>query len=232
MNFSKKNYSLPAPALLAIRFGVKLQKSNRIVASKNLITTITLFIVFIMSVNAQLVIDDFTTGTVEKLTFKDATNQKYIQSGSSIIGKMRQISAKVIQNPFAHNMQLSIKNDLLVMSYAYDTRGTTYVNYGVDKNGNQPLNLDVSKYKKLKIEFEAKSTINGLYVSLFTSNDRAVFSKHVPAREGKLIFEVPLKDFRKIGKKFTLSDIDYIRFQFDSRSKTGCNMAINKIWFE
>lgn len=199
---------------------------------KNLITTITLFVVFIVGANAQLVIDDFTTGTVEKLSFKDATNQKHIQSGSNIIGKIRQISAKVIKNPFAHNMQLSIKNGLLVMSYAYDTRGTTYVNYGVDKNGNKPLNLDVSKYKKLKIEFDAKSTINGLYVSLFTSNDRAVYSKHMPAREGKLIFEVPLKDFRKIGKKFTLSDIDYIRFQFDSRSKTGCNMAINKIWFE
>jgi len=199
---------------------------------KNLITTITLFALFIMSVNAQLVIDDFTTGEIEKLTFKDRVGERFLQTGENIIGKVRQISSKLNQNPFGQNMQLSIKDGLLVMTYAYDTRGTTYVNYGVDKNGNKPLNLDGSKYKKMKIEFAAKSTINGLYVSLFTSNDRAVYSKHVPAREGKLIFEVPLKGFRKIGKNFTFSDIDYIRFQFDSRSKTGCNMAINKIWFE
>jgi len=197
---------------------------------KNLFTILVLTLT--VSLNAQLVVDDFTTGTIEKLSFKDATNKKQIQSGSGIIGKMRQISAKLNQNPFGQNMQLSIKDGLLVMTYAYDTRGTTYINYGVDKNGNAPMNLDVNEYKTLKIKFAAKSTVNGIYVSLFTGTSRGVFSKHVPAREGEFIFEIPLIEIKKIGEKYHLKDIDYIRFQFDSRSKTGCNMAIDKIWFE
>ena len=199
---------------------------------KNLITTITLFALFIMSVNAQLVIDDFTTGEIEKLTFKDRVGERFLQTGENIIGKVRQISSKLNQNPFGQNMQLSIKDGLLVMTYAYDTRGTTYVNYGVDKNGNAPLNLELSKYKTLKIKFSAKSTVNGIYVSLFTGTSRGVFSKHIPAREGEFTFEIPLNEIKKIGEKYNLKDIDYIRLQFDSRSKTGCNMAIDKIWFE
>ncbi len=197
---------------------------------KNLLTILVLTLA--VSLNAQLVVDDFTTGTIEKLTFKDRGNERFLQTGENIVGKVRQISSKLNQNPFGQNMQLTIKQGLLVMSYAYDTRGTTYVNYGVDKNGNAPMNLNLSKYKALKIEFDAKSTINGIYGSLFTGTSRGVFSKHVPAREGKLIFEIPLKEINKIGEKYDLNDIDYIRFQFDSRSKTGCNMAINKIWFE
>jgi len=182
--------------------------------------------------NAQLLVDDFTTGPIEKLTFKDASGKRFLQTGNKIVGKARQISAKLNQNPYKHNMQLSVKGGLLVMSYAYDTRGTTYVSYGVDKKGNAPMNLNLSKYKTLKVEFTAKSTANGIYVALFTGTSRGVFSKHVKATEGIFVFEIPLKEIKKIGKEYTLSDIDYIRFQFDSRSKTGCSMAINKIWFE
>ena len=83
-----------------------------------------------------------------------------------------------------------------------------------------------------KLEFAAKSTINGIYVMLFTGTSRAVFGKHVPAREGPFVFTIPLSELKKVGPDYTLTDIDQIRFQFDSRSKTGCSMAIDKIWFE
>jgi len=119
-----------------------------------------------------------------------------------------------------------------VMSYAYDTRGTTYVNYGVNKSGNSALNLDLSKFKSLKVEFEAKSTVNGINLNLFTGTTYAAYGKHVPARDGKFVFTIPFSEIKPTGDKFTFSDIDYIRLQFDSRSKTGCNMAITKIWFE
>jgi len=197
---------------------------------KNLLTILVLTLT--LSLHAQLVVDDFTTGTIEKLIFKDRVGERFLQTGENIIGKVRQVSSKLNQNPYGQNMQLSIKNGLLVMSYAYDTRGTTYVNYGVDKNGNQPLNLDVSNYKSIKVEFEAKSTINGINLNLFTGTTYAAYGKHVQAREGTFVFSIPFSEIKPTGKKFTFSDIDYIRFQFDSRSKTGCNMAINKIWFE
>lgn len=199
---------------------------------KNLTTAIAFLILFVMSGNAQLLIDDFTTGELEKITIRDRSAQKFLQSGSKIIKRNRQIFSRVNQNTFGHNAQISVNNDLLVMSFAYDTRGTVYVNYGVDKNGNAPMNLDVSKYKSIKVEFEAKSTINGINLNLFTGTTYAAYGNHVQAREGTFVVTIPFSEIEPTGNKFTFSDIDYIRFQFDSRSKTGCNMAINKIWFE
>lgn len=192
----------------------------------------SLLCILACSMNAQLVVDDFTTGPVDKLTYVGMTGDRTLLSGSAIVGKYRQIYSKVNQNLYKQNMQLSIKKGLLVLSYAYDTRGTTYVNYGVGKKGNAPLNLDLSKYKSLKVEFEAKSTINGINLNLFTGTTYAAYGKHVPAREGTFVFTIPFSEIKPTGDKFTYSDIDYIRLQFDSRSKTGCNMAINKIWFE
>ncbi|CAN0584077.1 unnamed protein product [Ectocarpus sp. 12 AP-2014] len=194
--------------------------------------SITCLLLLTLSMNAQLVVDDFTTGEVDKLTFTDRTENRKLQTGANIIGNYRQVYSKVNQNPFEQNMQLSVKNGLLVMSYAYDTRGTTYVNYGVNKSGNSALNLDLSKFKSLKVEFEAKSTINGINLNLFTGTTYAAYGKHVPAREGKFVFTIPFSEIKPTGDKFTFSDIDYIRLQFDSRSKTGCNMAVTKIWFE
>lgn len=182
--------------------------------------------------HSQLVIDDFTTGEVDNLIFTDMKDQRKIQFGKNIIGSYRQIYAKLNQNPHKQNMNLSIKKGLLIMSYTYDTRGTTYVNYGINNSGNAPLNLDLSKYKSLKVEFDAKSTINGINLNLFTNNTYAAYGKHVPAREGKFVFTIPFTEIKPTGESFTFSDIDYIRLQFDSRSKTGCNMAISKIWIE
>ncbi|MFP2997079.1 hypothetical protein ABN763_14275 [Spongiivirga sp. MCCC 1A20706] len=198
---------------------------------KNIIICTAILLTTIM--NAQLVIDDFKTGTINKKTYGTGSGTVTTQSGTGIVKGIRSINAKLNQNPNDHGLQLSIKNGLLTLSYGYDTRGTTYVNYGVDKNGkNKPMNLNLKDYKTLKIEFEAKSTVNGLNIQVYTGNRRATFGDHVRAREGKFVKEIPLKDFNPIHKDFTFSDIDYIRFQFDSRSKTGCNMAINKIWVE
>ena len=185
-----------------------------------------------ITLNAQLVIDDFTTGEIDHITYVDRTEDRQLQKGKNIVGNFRQIYSKINQNIYGQDMHLSIKKGLLVMSYSYDTRGTTYVNYGVDKNGNAPLNLDLSDYKALKVEFEAKSTINGINLSIYTGTTYASYGKHVPAREGTFIFTIPFSEIKPTGDDFTFADIDYIRLQFDSRSKTGCNMAVSKIWFE
>ncbi len=197
---------------------------------KKIITFLVLLLT--LGANAQLLIDDFKTGSLSNINFDIGETNPLFQTGNAILGKTRRIHAKVNQNPFNQSIQLSIKNGLMAMTAAYDTRGTIYVGYGHDKNGNKPLNLDLGKYKFLKIEFAAKSTINGIYVTLFTGTSRAVYSKHVPAREGPMVFTIPFSEIKKIGEKFTFKDIDHIRFQFDSRSKTGCSMAIDKIWFQ
>lgn len=186
-----------------------------------------------LSANSQLVVDDFSTGRLNNTVFEGGESDVLFQTGNSIIGKTRRIHAKVNQNPYNQNIQFVVKSGKMIISAAYDTRGTVYVGYGKDKTDKAaPINLDLSSYKNLKIEYDGKSTVNGIYVALFTGTSRATYSKHVEAKEGKIIFTISLKDFEKVGDKFTLKDIDQIRFQFDSRSKTGCNMAINKIWFE
>lgn len=198
---------------------------------KKVITIICITMAFYM--NAQLIVDDFTTGNLNNTIFDLGESGALFQTGNSIIGKSRRIHVNVRKNPFEQDIKVAVKSNLLAISASYDTRGTVYVGYGKDKTDRAaPMNLNLSKYKSLKIEFEGKSTINGIYVSMFTGTSRAVYSKHVAAREGVLVFTIPLKDFEKIGANYTIKDIDQIRFQFDSRSKTGCNMAINKIWFE
>ena len=197
---------------------------------KTILTTL-LLVLMTIAVNAQLV-DDFTTGNLNTTKFSAGESDKLFQKGANIIGKIRRVNYKVGDNPFNHTPQVSIKNGTLASSVGFDVNTTIYLSYGYDQQGAKPLNLDVSDKKSLKIEFIAKSSVNGIYVTLLTHSDRGVYSKHVTEREGKMILDIPLSEIRKIGERFTLSKIDHIRIQLDSRSKTGCNMAINKIWFE
>lgn len=207
---------------------------------KNLLTTIVFLLLFLVGADGQsrLLIDDFTTGKLEKVTISDRSAQRFLQAGRKIIKGSGQrighrlVFARVNQNPFGQNAQINIEKGLMVMSFAYDTKGTVYVNYGVDKKGNAPMNLNLKKYKSIKIEFDAKSTVNGINLNLFTGTTYAAYGGSVKAREGRFVYTIPFSKIKATGSKFAFSDIDYIRFQFDSRSKTGCNMAINKIWFE
>jgi len=184
----------------------------------------------------SLLIDDFSSGNLTNTTFGSGTGARLYQSGSTIIGNpqgsKRMVSAKVNQNPFNQSFQIAIDNDLMAITAAFDTRGTVYVNYGNNESGLVPLGANLSDFENLKIEFTAKSTVNGLYVSLFTGTSRAVYRQHVQASEGFFVVEIPIENFEPIGPDYDISQIDYIRFQFDSRSKTGCNMAINKIWVD
>ncbi len=195
---------------------------------------IIVLILFFASFSArgQLLIDDFKTGNLNLTTVSKGESDKLFQNGNSILGKIRRINAKLNTNTYEQSIQLHINNGLLIITSAYNTNGTVYINYGENKNGLTPLKLDVSKFKSLKIEFNGKSTTNGLYVSLYTGKSRGVYTGQVPASEAKLVYTIPLSAIKTIGVDFSLTKIDFIRFQFDSRSKTGCNMAINKIWFE
>lgn len=84
----------------------------------------------------------------------------------------------------------------------------------------------------MKISFDGQSTANGIYVALFTGTSRSVYKQAVKEREGRFVLTIPLTDFKKVGNAFTFEDVDIIRMQFDARNKTGCNLAVDKIWFE
>ena len=184
-------------------------------------------------VHAQLVVDDFSTGNLNNKSFEMGKSEPFYQTGNKILKEARRIHVNVRQDLYKQSLQLAIQDGFMVISSSYDTRGKVFLAYGYDNNGNKkPMDLDVSSYKSLKIEFEAKSTDGGIYVGLFTKSDRAVYSTNVAAREGEKTVEISLDDFKVVGQNFSFEHVDYIRLQFGSSSKTGCNMAVNKIWFE
>ncbi len=197
---------------------------------KQLIVIISIILTY--NANAQLVIDDFSQGTFNTQSFTKRDNDQLYKQGSKIAGTIRRINPIVSYNPLGQSLQVNVKNGTLNISFPYDTRGTVQVGYGFTKSGNKPMNLNASKYKKLRIQFAAKSTINGLNITFYGSDGRSGYSKHAIAREGKFIHDIMVNEIKNSYKNFKLSDIDYLLFQFDARSKTGCNMAIDKIWFE
>ena len=191
---------------------------------------------FIVNANADVVIDDFSTGELENTTFSDIGATDLYQSGD-MVGGDRMLRAHINAKRDSQNLQVAILNDKLISSFGYNTIGVLKVNYGSSENGLNPMALDLvntceSDCKTLNIEFDAKSSVSGLYVSLFTNSDRAVWRDHVAARGGVKRVTIPFSELNKIGANFTLEQVDYMRFQFDSRTKTGHNFAINKIWVQ
>lgn len=183
-------------------------------------------------VSAQLVIDDFSKGEFDTKIFSNDEAIPFYQSVSNVKGGKRMFKVIVRQNPFDHNIQITLKDGLLVMSSGFDTKGKLFLNYGTGKQQPSPLKLNLEGYKYLKVEYEAHSTKNGIYVALFSKKGRATYSENVAAREGRMVLKIPMEDFNAVGENFDLKNVDILRFQFGSSSKTGCNMAIRKIWFE
>lgn len=188
-----------------------------------------------IAVNAQKTIDDFSQGTMSLKTHSSLSSEaQWFQSGSEsgLVGGNRNLKLKLSGNSDQQEVQVSVKNKKLIGSFGYNVRGVLFVNYGTTAKGNRPLNLDLSTYNNLKIEFEAKSSKTNFHVALFTNSDRAVWKQHVEKREGKITVTIPLKSLRVIGKDFSLKDVDYMRFQFNSASIVGNNFAVNRIWVD
>lgn len=199
----------------------------------------SIFIISILlcsiAVCGQPIIDDFSQGSMSLQTHSSLSSEaQWFQSGSSrsLVGGNRSLKLKLSGNTDQQEVQVSVKNNKLIGSFGYNVRGVLFVNYGTSPKGNQPLNLNLSSYTNLKIEFEAKASKTNFHVGLFTNSDRAVWSQHVEKREGVITVTIPLKSLKVIGPNFTLKDVDYIRFQFNSASIIGNNFAVKKIWVD
>jgi len=191
-----------------------------------------LFLLQGLSPNNTLTVDSFDQGAFDPVTVQSGDGEVTIQEGSDILGGKRRLQTKVSSNPFGHGISYGVTNSMLAISAGYDTRGTVFVSYGKDSFGTPALNQNLEAYTNLVVQFDGKSTANGIYVAVFTGTSRSVYSATIQARESLLKITVPLSEFEKVGANFTWADVDAIRFQFDSRNKTGCNMAIDRIWFE
>jgi len=224
-------------------------KRNRTLVSKNIIATITLFTLLVMSVNAQIIIDDFTTGTLPFTTVKVAGEKKFDQTGASILNKKRSVILKIKKNADQQFFQTFIKKGRLVTSIGYGITGVVELRYGYDNP--KKLNLNLTKHKYIHIEYEAKSNFGRVYVSMFSNGPNRAFWRGAgnrvvyqgslnPGGSNKKNFEIkiPLDEFisaqdnANVENKFTMSDVDYFKIQFISQGLQGLNFAVTKIWIE
>ncbi len=188
-------------------------------------------LLFHLSANAQLIVDDFSTGTMETRFFSKKDNRKIYLESSSIAGNIRMIHPEVGYNPSGRSLQINVKNGEMGINFPYNTRGMVKLGYGFDTSGKNYMKLDLRRYKKLKIAFKAKSTVNGVNVTFWGKRSAATYGSTAKAWEGPFVFEVSLKDM-KGSDTIDWGEVYKLYFQIDARSKTGCNMGIDKIWFE
>lgn len=190
-----------------------------------------LLILMTVSISAQLLVDDFTTGNIAVVTTNELnTDMSSNQSGAMISGK-RKIIARLSQESDKQGVTYGVLNKKLVASFGYNSRGVIKVIYG---HGSELPNLDVdlTKYTKLVVTYEGLSENSPFYISLFTNSQRAVYSTSVSRRPGVYRLEIPFAKFKIIGKGFKWNDLDSMVFQFGASALTGNNFAVTRIEFK
>lgn len=216
---------------------------------KKIITTLALAIIMVAGTNAQIIIDDFTTGALPFTTVTQEGEKEFNQRGNKILNGSRLVILKIGENPDTQFFQTTIIKGRLITSMGYGIIGAVELRYGY--NSKEKLNQDLSTYKSIKIAYEAKSNFGRVYVDLFSNGpnrafwrgggDTKVFKGSLnPSGSNNNNFEItiPLADFTSaqdnagVENKFRMSDVDYFKFHFMSQGLQGINFAIKKIWIE
>ncbi len=190
-----------------------------------------LLLLVAMSSHAQLLVNDFATGTAAVTHTNELnTDSSSTQTGAMISGK-RKIVARLSQDSDKQGVRYGVLNKKLVASFGYNSRGVIKVIYG---HGAELPNLDVdlTKFTKLVVTYEGLSENAPFYISLFTNSQRAVYSTSVSRRPGVYRLEIPFSKFDIIGKGFKWNDLDSMVFQFGASALTGNNFAITRIEFQ
>lgn len=205
--------------------------------------------VMTLNLNAQIVLDDFSTGSMKQINVSAAGEQKHDQSGTKILDSNRRLTLKIKENSDKQLFQCKIKSGRLIASMGYGITGVVELIYGHESN--KKLDLDLSSKRNINIEYEAKSNFGRVYVSMFSNGpNRAywrgggkayeVFQGSVTpnGRTKSFVLKIPLSEFQSaqdnanVTNKFTMKDVDVFKIQFLSQGKQGLNFAVNKIWIE
>lgn len=179
------------------------------------------------AVEAQLVIDDFKTGSYN-VNLKNETVKAY-QTGSGIIGGTRETSFGVQPlGGFNEPSRLHIRqNGPLILSAAYRSSWSIYLLYGVDASGQaNPLNLDLSVYNKIRLKFDGADLDISDAVQLIDWNgNRASLTKAISAESsgGAFFVDYPLDEFVGVPGPIDLQHIDSIFVLLQAGTATGAN---------
>lgn len=199
--------------------------------------------------NAQILWDDFSSGEVTLFTTKKASKEKIEREGKTIIGNKRTILYSVGENPYDQLFQFQVKDGLLISSTGFGTASSMSISYGgMRKNA---LNLDLSKYKTVNISFKGKTNFARVYLNMWSNGPNRGFwrgngkdsspwhgSINAVGHHKEKVIRIPLDQLTKKKAtpespgKFSLTDVDGIKFEFYGYPATGLNYAIDKIWVE
>ncbi|MEM8999871.1 MAG: hypothetical protein AAGB24_06370 [Bacteroidota bacterium] len=111
-----------------------------------------------INTNAQLVIDDFSTGDMNQAR-SSIGEKEYHQSGSKILKKKRSLTIKIKENPQKQLFQAKIRKGKLVSSIGYEITGVLELRYG--GNRGDATDLDLTQYKNIHIAYKGKSNFGG-----------------------------------------------------------------------
>ncbi|WP_027077648.1 hypothetical protein [Maribacter antarcticus] len=214
---------------------------------KTILTTLLVFAT--LALNAQLVVDDFSTAAMRQVNVKTPGEKEFKQTGNRVLNKKRTVVIKIKDNPENQLFLAQIAKGKLVSSIGCGITGVVELRYGYDST--EKMNLDLSKYKNLNIQYDVKSNFGRVYVSLFSNGpNRGLWrgrNRTTELFQGSVapngssrpfVLKIPLNEFIKIqdnsevDNKFTIKDVDYMKVQFLSQGKQGLNFIVNKIWFD
>lgn len=161
----------------------------------------------------------------------------FFQTGTSILGGTRKINGAVTANPAKQKLQVSVLTDIgmLVVNSGYKALFSTNLIYGYDaKNNLKPLNLDITSYKYLNIEFDGITRNLNFNAILFSEGHlSSAYAENLTTIGAPFTRKIPIATYLK-NTAFNPKKIIYIGFVMQSAADLciGQSFAIKRIWFD
>jgi hypothetical protein len=194
-----------------------------------------------LSINAQgLLIDDFKTGALPltETTIVDNVNKPFkVQTGTSIYGGIRRITYYNSQNIYGQKIAVSVlnKEGLFVVSSGYKASNGIELLYGLDAKGNSnPLGIDITKFKNMKIEFDGSNKPLNFNVVLFGKEGRNGYSENLTVVDAPFTVTISTEKMISGGvQPYTPNSISAIYIGIQPIGFAFAeSFAIKRIWFE
>jgi hypothetical protein len=175
---------------------------------------------------AERALDDFTTGPKVSFLF---TGDDTSQQAGTMVGGFRRTHFLVAPFPIAHGGLFHIPaGGPLIVSCGYKVAHRLELIYGVDGSGaNAPLNLDLSAYDRLVVDFDGSDAGINFNIVVFWASGAYYSIQGFNLDASNLPFSVtfPFSLFLPTVPGFPVdwSDIDYIVIVAQTGSAIGAN---------
>lgn len=171
-----------------------------------------------VNVSAQLMLDDFTSGTyVKHLNTGLQQDQHYAKlAPGSPLGAARQTNFLIGPNYYKQGATLSIGKGLWIVDTGFGTVPGSYITYGVTLTGTEaPLGLDLSGYSGFQLNFAGVASSEDLGVTIVVfphDGNNCGYGMVLPTYANPISIDFPFSGFNKPGglTQADASDIDYI----------------------